>query len=179
VRVYIEQIYKAAGFLVYEASEQQLVDRIVKNVYPSILAHAAFIHRPRSLEEVYSEISLMQERSVVCDESLRQASVSQFSRVREGVSRNVSRSNPRKVGTVRTGVPEFWYCGRSGHISRTCPQKPEASEGRVTRRSVETPQKILGNFLTVRTVPRNVLLWTMVVWGPWGSPFLPYHKSPL
>jgi hypothetical protein len=50
---YIQQVFRAANFLGYDASEQQLVDRIVMNFHPSILAHAAFLDRPRSCEELH------------------------------------------------------------------------------------------------------------------------------
>jgi hypothetical protein len=42
LRAYIDQVFRAAGFLEYDASEQQLVDRIVMNFHPSILVHTAF-----------------------------------------------------------------------------------------------------------------------------------------
>jgi hypothetical protein len=51
LREYIEQVFRAAGFLGYNASEQQLVDRIIMNSHPNILAHAAFLERPRSRKE--------------------------------------------------------------------------------------------------------------------------------
>jgi hypothetical protein len=46
LRVYIDQVYRAANFLEYNASKQHLVDRIVLNFYPSILAHATFLDKP-------------------------------------------------------------------------------------------------------------------------------------
>jgi hypothetical protein len=46
LRKHIEQVFWAANFLRYDASEQQLVDRIVMNFHPSILPHAAFLDRP-------------------------------------------------------------------------------------------------------------------------------------
>jgi hypothetical protein len=45
VREYIEQIFGTAKFLEYSASEQELVDRIVMNLHPNILAHALGIRR--------------------------------------------------------------------------------------------------------------------------------------
>jgi hypothetical protein len=46
LRTYIEQVFSAAKFLQYVAREQELVDRVVMNFHPNILAHAAFIDRP-------------------------------------------------------------------------------------------------------------------------------------
>jgi hypothetical protein len=36
---YIERVFRSASFLGYSLSNQQLVDRIVMNSHPSILAH--------------------------------------------------------------------------------------------------------------------------------------------
>ena len=52
LRAYIDQVFRAAGFLEYNASEQQLVDMVVMNFHPSILAHAAFFDNPRFLKIV-------------------------------------------------------------------------------------------------------------------------------
>jgi len=48
LREFIDGIFAAADVLQYAASEQQLVDRIVMNLDPSVLSHAAFLERPRS-----------------------------------------------------------------------------------------------------------------------------------
>jgi len=45
-REYIDQVFTTAEFLKYDADEQQLVDRIIMNLYPSVLAQAAFLERP-------------------------------------------------------------------------------------------------------------------------------------
>jgi hypothetical protein len=50
LRAYVDQVFRTAGFLEYHASEQQLVDRIVMSFHPNILAHAAFLDKPRSLK---------------------------------------------------------------------------------------------------------------------------------
>jgi hypothetical protein len=43
LREYIEQVFRAAGFLGYYTSEQQLVDWIIMNLHSSLLAHAALL----------------------------------------------------------------------------------------------------------------------------------------
>jgi hypothetical protein len=75
---YIEQVFKTEGFLGYEGSEQQLVDRIVINFHPSILDHAAFIDRPRSLKELYNAVGIMEERCMVSDDAEKGNSFSVF-----------------------------------------------------------------------------------------------------
>jgi hypothetical protein len=46
VRDYAEKMFSAAKFLGYVADVQQLVDRIVMNLHPSVLIQAAFLDRP-------------------------------------------------------------------------------------------------------------------------------------
>ena len=48
LRAYIDRVFVTPKFLGYETGEQQLVDRIVMNLHPTLLAHAAFLERPRS-----------------------------------------------------------------------------------------------------------------------------------
>jgi hypothetical protein len=62
VREYVEQFFGTAKFLECSASEQELVDRIVMNLHPSILAHAAFVDRPHSRAQLYNVIEIMVER---------------------------------------------------------------------------------------------------------------------
>ena len=40
---YVNKVFAAAGFLQYEAVEEELVGRIVMNLRPTVLAHAAFL----------------------------------------------------------------------------------------------------------------------------------------
>ena len=47
LREYVDQVFAASKILEYEAGEEQLVDRIVMNLHHSILAHTAFLERPR------------------------------------------------------------------------------------------------------------------------------------
>jgi hypothetical protein len=42
LRDYVNKVFAAAGFLQYEAVEEELVGRIVMNLHPTVLAHAAF-----------------------------------------------------------------------------------------------------------------------------------------
>ena len=51
-REYIDQVFTAAEFLKYEADEQELVDRIIMNLHPSVFAQAAFLERPHSRKDL-------------------------------------------------------------------------------------------------------------------------------
>ena len=55
----------------YEATEQQLVDRVLMNLHPSILDKAAFLDRPWSLRELYRIIGHMEEKMSVSKERER------------------------------------------------------------------------------------------------------------
>lgn len=52
LHVYLEQSLRAADFLQYEDTEEQLVDRVVMNFHPSILGQVAFLDRPLSLKYI-------------------------------------------------------------------------------------------------------------------------------
>jgi hypothetical protein len=71
LRAYIEQVFGAARFLQYKASESELVDRVVMNFHPSILAHAAFVEKPCSLKELQRVVGLIKEKFVVAKERQR------------------------------------------------------------------------------------------------------------
>jgi hypothetical protein len=46
LREYIDRVFDLAEFLGYEASWQELVDRVVMKLHPFVLAHAAFLIVP-------------------------------------------------------------------------------------------------------------------------------------
>jgi hypothetical protein len=51
LREFIKEVVDAAEFLQYRPSEGQIVDRILMNLHPDILAQAAFLPRPGSFIE--------------------------------------------------------------------------------------------------------------------------------
>lgn len=63
--------FRAADFLGYEASERHLVDRVGMNSLPSILAHAAFLDKPRSLNELCNVIVVIEETFLFVEERRR------------------------------------------------------------------------------------------------------------
>jgi len=68
---YIERISQAATILQYQASEQQLVDRILMNFDPDILSHTAFLDRPRRIKDLNRVVGLIEEKISVSRERLQ------------------------------------------------------------------------------------------------------------
>jgi hypothetical protein len=122
VRDYIDKVFAAAKFLGYAADEQQLVDRIVMNLHPSILAEAAFLKWPHSRAQLYSAVGLIEEKFSMLKERQRIQSVPNTSRGGGSRGRETSRDgqeNPR--------FPRCWKCGRVGHVRHHCHQNSSSS----------------------------------------------------
>ena len=71
LRVYIDQVFQAADFLQYAATEQQIVERLVMNFHPEVLSQAAFLDKPRTGRELYRVVGLIEERFSVRQERVR------------------------------------------------------------------------------------------------------------
>jgi hypothetical protein len=50
IREYVDRVFGIAEFLNYQSTEQELVDRVVMNLHPSILRNVALLGRPSSRE---------------------------------------------------------------------------------------------------------------------------------
>ena len=74
IRAYIDRVFQAE-FLQYEASEAQLVERIVTNFHPDILRQAAFLDKPTTRKELRRVIGLVEERIAIAAERRRMDSV--------------------------------------------------------------------------------------------------------
>ena len=65
LRQYIERIFRVAKFLDYQAREEQLIERVIMNFHPRIVANAILMERPRSLKDLYRVVGLIEERLAV------------------------------------------------------------------------------------------------------------------
>jgi hypothetical protein len=90
---YVEQVFQAANFLQYGATESELVDRVLMNLQPSIQGMAAFLNKPQSRKELDQLIGQLEEKSVVAEKRQRQDA-----RARPSGTVRVS-----PLGTVRGG----------------------------------------------------------------------------
>ena len=61
----------ANEFLQYNASEAGVVERVLVNLHPDILAQAALLPRPNSFQELRNTVGLMEERLPVLTERQR------------------------------------------------------------------------------------------------------------
>jgi hypothetical protein len=61
----VSKVFAAASLLQYEAVEEELVGRIVMNLHPTALAHAAFLESPRSRKALINALGLIEKFSVL------------------------------------------------------------------------------------------------------------------
>jgi hypothetical protein len=99
-----------------------LVDRIVMNLHPSVLAQAAFLDRPRSRDQLHSTVGLIEEKLSVLKERRQVQSALGASSGSGPRGREISRNKPPTPQS-----PRCWNCGRSGHIRRDCRQGASSS----------------------------------------------------
>jgi hypothetical protein len=115
VREFIDQVFSAARILEFDVQEQELVDRILMNLHPSVLAHSAFVHRPCSRKDLYTVVGLIEEKMAVNKERQRN------SPAQLAMSDKGSRSNQGDQNRPRRSLPpKCWSCGREGHVQRNC-----------------------------------------------------------
>ena len=106
LRVFINQVFSTAKFLQYELSDQELVARVVMNFHPDILAHAAFIDRPRTIKELYQAVEFVEEKLAVAQERQRLQPAGTSGSGTRGAPRSgpARPAQPLNVGTVETLV---------------------------------------------------------------------------
>ena len=68
VRNFIDQIFQAAEFLSYGATEQQLLERIIMNLHPEILKETAFLNLPNTRDELFRVVNQIEQRFCAADE---------------------------------------------------------------------------------------------------------------
>jgi len=134
IRVYINEIFQAAKFLRYGATELQLVDRVVTNLHPWILGQATLLDRPHSLTELLQLVTVIEERCAVAQERQQVARgppVECSAGVGPGVN---SRVESRRQGRFADAPMKCWGCGSPGHLSRDCPSTVRSPSRAMPRR---------------------------------------------
>ena len=107
-----ERISHATTFLRYQASEQQLVDRILMNLDPVILSHAAFLDRPRCIKDLYRVVCLIEEKISVSRERLRADPDPKRERGGRGKPRDEHRAVRQKQKRAGAGAIKCWGAAR-------------------------------------------------------------------
>ena len=169
LRMYIEQVFRAAEFLQYQSTEQQLVERVIMNFHPDILNQAAFLEKPRSRKELNRAVWLIEERFAVLRERDR---LGQKTRG-EGVSSEVDRGfalNPQGRPRVAGRNPaECWNCCQPGHVRNRCPRRNSLSGNgqrpgsrAAPRESASSRGVFLRCFRKIVAIPSEAPLWVML-----------------
>jgi len=122
LREYIGQIFQVAKFLQYEATEEQLVDQVVMNLHPRVLSQAALIDRPRSLQELYGVVTVIEEKCAVANERRVWQDRQGDGSIELGLGK-ASRESVRKIEAPARAPVKCWGCGRLGHTKSNCQRK--------------------------------------------------------
>jgi len=124
IREFIKEVIDAAEFLQYNALEADVVERVLMNLNPDILAQAALLPRPNSFRELRHTVGLIEERLAVLKERQRPEVRATGA---EGIDR-FSRGSDRQRGSAvsnqqaKRGGPKCWKCNRWGHFQKDCRQ---------------------------------------------------------
>jgi len=62
IRDYVDRVFAAENFLQYKAEEEQLIAHVQMNLHPTVLAHSAFLERPRTRKELINALGLLEEK---------------------------------------------------------------------------------------------------------------------
>jgi hypothetical protein len=122
LRTYIDEIVVAAEFLNYHGTESELVDRILMNLHPDILAQSAFMQRPSSFHELHKLAGHVEEKLAVEVERQR-ANVDRIvASGAEPVPPVVARYREGQLSLELSSRRNFkcWKCGKTGHLQRAC-----------------------------------------------------------
>jgi hypothetical protein len=125
IRAYFDRVFQAAEFLLYEATEEQLVQRILMNLHPNIQKLACLTDRPRSRKDLTHLVSLIEEQSSILSERSKMGQIAHD-------ARNTSRRGP-PADSLRGNRPEIrrpvkcWRCGELGHVRSNCPRERQVS----------------------------------------------------
>ena len=121
---FIKEVTDAAEFLQYNASEADIVERILMNLHTDILGQAALLPRPVSFQELRYTVGLIEERMAVLVERQRSEGKATGAQGPDRFSRGSEKQRGSAVSgqQVNRGGPKCWKCNRWGHFQRDCKQ---------------------------------------------------------
>jgi len=155
IRDYVDRVFAGARILEYEAEEEQLVARVLMNLHPTVLAHSAFLERPRTRKELINAVGLIEEKFSVLREREKTHPTTPTSTGNSPHGREPPRRAPPGSRSYRC-----WNCGQTGHMRRDCRQRPSRSgNGQVPRRSVAPRAGTASALRKVAATPPASLLW--------------------
>jgi hypothetical protein len=67
LREFIKEVVDVSEFIQYQASEGEIVDRILMNIHPDILAQVALLPRPGSCRELRDMVGLVEMMAVLAE----------------------------------------------------------------------------------------------------------------
>jgi len=130
LRKFINEEVDAAEFLQFRASEEELLDSILTDLHPQILAQAAFLPRPRAYIELKDMVGLEEERLPVLTERQSLDTGSSSSQmVEKGKLSDKKAGGAAGVGKQSSkNEPTCWRCGKEdmfrGIVMDVFPQVP-------------------------------------------------------
>jgi len=124
IKEFIKEVVEAAEFLQYNASEADVVERVIMNLHPDILAQAALLPRPVSFQELRNKVGLIVERMAVLAERQRRELRATGAQGFDIFSRGSDRQRGSAVSSKQAnrGGPKCWKCNRLGHFQKDCKQ---------------------------------------------------------
>ena len=124
IREFIKEVTDAAEFLQYNASEADIVERVLMNLNPDILAQAALLPRPNSFRELRHTVGLIEERMAVLKERQRPEVRATGAQGLDRFSRGSDRQRGSAVSDQQANRrgPKCWKCNRWGHFKKDCRQ---------------------------------------------------------
>jgi hypothetical protein len=118
----------AVEWLLYTATEQEMVDRVLMNMHPHILAQSAFLERPRSYRELRKLVGHGEEKLAVLGQRQRVENSQRItlpgntgSRAASSFTKQLSRAPFVKSS------PKCWRCNQTEHVQRNCTVNMQAS----------------------------------------------------
>jgi hypothetical protein len=127
---FIKSVVTAARILGYQASESELVRRLVQNIHPMVRSHLIFVPEPKTIDELYSLATRVQEARAVEERRVNREE-------RDPVTRSQPLKRELRLLNVAMGDsspstargPKCWNCSGMGHTRRNCPSQSRRVSG--------------------------------------------------